>query len=86
MRPEIRERIAAIVGEDCAGDYENARRLWLAGRCPCCGTEADEPDVDGTEPELIGEGVLMCGRCIRNRHMDYPPGSGEALLLAVLPG
>ena len=64
-----------------AADFGDARRRWLAGDCPCCGMDAGWPDVDGTEPEPIAEGVLICGRCIRNGHPDPPV---RALMLAAL--
>jgi hypothetical protein len=83
VRAAIRERIAAIPGVQSADIFDDARARWLAGLCPCCGHDADVPDVDGQEPEVIGDGVMICGRCIRNRHLDG--GVGDALLLAVLP-
>lgn len=47
------------------------RRRWMAGRCPCCGGGLYSwPGPDGVEhqPEAIGEGVMMCGRCMGNEH------------------
>jgi hypothetical protein len=35
-----------------------------------------------TEPEPVAEGVMLCGRCIANEHMD-PPGYLEALLESI---
>lgn len=65
-----------------AADYGACRPRWLAGECPCCGMKP-YPDVDGTECEAIGEGVIICGRCVLNRHMD--DGVKELILAALLP-
>jgi len=55
---------------DMAGD---AARLYHAGRCPCCGSKlyewTDSRDVT-YQPAQIGEGVLLCGRCIGNEHHE----------------
>lgn len=40
---------------------------WSHGRCPCCGGELAE-SVNGVPCRAIGEGVMMCGRCIENEH------------------
>jgi hypothetical protein len=60
-------------------------RRWAAGRCPCCAGGIDEwEDSRGevTGPEVIAEGVSVCGRCIANGHMN-PEGFLEALLEAI---
>ena len=45
------------------------RDLWAAGRCPCCGCfPAASEGTYGGQPKAIGEGVIMCGRCIENEH------------------
>jgi hypothetical protein len=60
------------------------RRAWLAGRCPCCKSGLWEWEWDGvvTEPEVIAEGVTMCGRCIANEH-DRDDMIAEILRLLV---
>ena len=59
--------------------YENARRRWLAGECPCCGLDG------GTNPKpgaAIAEGVRLCEVCTRgNHHLD---SEHVALLLAAI--
>lgn len=57
-------------------------RRWAAGCCPCCGGELDH-DVDGQAPAPIGEGVMICGRCVANDHMQ-PPGLVAAILAAIV--
>lgn len=74
--------LAAMPHADAA-DFDGARSRWLAGKCPCCGSDALEPDADGTEPEPVAEGVIICGRCIANRHLD--DGVRELILAALLP-
>jgi hypothetical protein len=64
-------------------DFSDARPRWLAGLCPCCGMPADLEHVDGTEAEAIAEGVIICGRCVANRHMDGPVRS--LMVAALLP-
>ncbi len=45
-------------------------RRWAAGLCPCCGAELDWwRDI---EPQAIGEGVMVCGRCVDNEHGIRP--------------
>jgi hypothetical protein len=65
-------------------DFSDARARWLAGKCPCCGMEIEEW-YDGTEPEALGEGVSICGRCVANQHMTDPDVL-EAMLRSLLPG
>lgn len=65
-------------------DFADCRSRWLAGECPCCGGEICE-HYDGTQPEPLGEGVMICGRCIANEHMADPEFCG-AMLGALLPG
>lgn len=38
------------------------------------------------QPEAIGEGVTLCGRCIGNNHHTDPPGFGDLLLTAIAEG
>lgn len=60
------------------------RRSWELGRCPCCGGALCEY-IDGTEPEAIGEGVMLCGRCVAMEH-HWTPGLVPALLEAIVLG
>jgi hypothetical protein len=62
-------------------ESSDPRSRWLAGLCPCCGTDLTE-HVDGTQPEAIGEGVTICGRCVANDHMR--DGFRELLLAALV--
>lgn len=67
----------------------DTRRVWLAGLCPCCSSELYPwPDRDGNEvePETVAEEVVFCGRCILNRHHEYPEGVLEAILEALVVG
>jgi hypothetical protein len=64
--------------------FDGARSRWLAGLCPCCGSEVCEYYYDGTMPEAIGEGVMICGQCIANRHV-IDPEFRAAMLAAILP-
>jgi hypothetical protein len=89
MRMTLSSRALAAMAPILAGlphvvtaDFGSCRPRWLAGECPCCGMEPC-PDADGTECEAIGEGVIICGRCVRNRHMD--DGVRELMLCALLP-
>lgn len=45
-------------------------RRWAAGDCPCCGAGISSW-IDGTAPQVVAEGVRLCGRCIANEH-DEP--------------
>jgi hypothetical protein len=61
-------------------------RRWAAGRCPCCAAPLEEhEDRDGevTQPQVIGEGVTICGRCSAEGHMEDPDGLQEDLLMAI---
>lgn len=70
-------------------DLEDVRTRWLAGLCPCCGagicgwdhTYRDE----SFEPEAIGEGVVICGRCVGNQHLGDPEFR-VAMLMAIVGG
>lgn len=44
---------------------------WAAGLCPCCAGDVCEY-YDATQPQAIGEGVMVCGRCVANEHGDLP--------------
>jgi hypothetical protein len=71
-----------------AEDFTECRRLWLAGKCPCCGAELDSwinSNHETIQPEAIAEGVMMCGRCIGNEHHIRPEGFLEMLLKSLLP-
>jgi hypothetical protein len=66
----------------------DCRRYWLAGRCPCCGSELCEwpaPDGSLVAPETVAEGVVMCGRCIGNHHHEKPGEFLPLLLESLLP-
>lgn len=66
-------------------DAEHARRYHRAGLCPCCGSKLGEwtdNDYEVIEPQAIGEGVVLCGRCIGNKHQETP-GFLEWLLLSL---
>jgi hypothetical protein len=69
-----------------ASDFADARPRWLAGLCPCCGGDICEWEWrdDIWEPKAIGEGVMICGRCVGNDHMA-PDGFVELLLASLLP-
>ena len=58
---------------------DDTYRRWARGDCPCCGAALDWwPDV---APEAIGEGVMICGRCVENDHMRL---DGEDVLTAAM--
>ena len=57
-------------------------RRWAAGCCPCCGGSLTGY-IDGTEPEAIGEGVSVCGRCAAMQHVSAFPELGAAMLEAI---
>lgn len=59
---------------------------WAAGRCPCCGMALDEWWWKGevTQPVAIGEGVIMCGRCIANEHGRESADFIPTLLLCIV--
>lgn len=72
--------------EEKAEMAEDMRRLHRAGLCPCCGSEIGEwIDVNRevVEPQAIGEGVALCGRCIGNDH-HTTFGLAEFILQALL--
>ena len=56
---------------------------WSDGVCPCCGGDIDEW-IDGTQPQAIGEGVMICGRCIAYDHMSSADGFVVAMLEAIV--
>jgi hypothetical protein len=70
-------------------DFEDVRSRWLAGLCPCCGSEICGWDHtyrdESYEPEPIAEGVMICGRCVGNEHV-VDPEFRDAMLAALLPG
>lgn len=55
-------------------EFEGSRARWLRGLCPCCGGRLCEWEWRGEvhEPAPIGEGVMLCGRCIGNEHHLTP--------------
>lgn len=57
------------------------RRYWLAGHCPCCGSEDFDNDPDAG-PEWIGEGVRLCAHCVYRGH--HEPDIATVLLQLVL--
>ena len=63
-------------------DFEDAYAYWVRGLCPCCGAGLDWYD----EPEAIGEGVMLSGRCIENRHHLTPPEFVPMMLRAIALG
>lgn len=63
-------------------DFESCRARWLAGLCPCCGSGLNDWDE---EPSVVAEGVVMCGRCIKNQHYD-PPEFLQSMLEAIEKG
>jgi hypothetical protein len=68
-------------------DFAGCRAYWLAGLCPCCGGELDDwvsLAGDVVDPEAIGEGVMLCGRCTGNEHAADPEFR-DAMLAAILP-
>ena len=49
------------------------RDAYLAGKCPCCGSSLIEWNDNNRNtycPAPIAEGVMICGRCVGNRHCD----------------
>ena len=57
----------------CEEDFADAYARWADGDCPCCGVmrmESYWPDNYGEPhaPQVIGEGVMICGRCVANEH------------------
>lgn len=68
-------------------DFSDAYRRWAEGRCPCCGNPLGE--IYDCEDKVIGEGVVMCGDCVRRGHAD-PDGDEDCfiqeLLLSIAAG
>jgi hypothetical protein len=58
-------------------DFADAYARWAAGCCPCCGGGL------GESPEPIGEGVMLCGRCIENEH-HLTAGEFVPMMLAAI--
>lgn len=58
------------------------RRLWLAGRCPCCGADGFD-NWPGGEPLVIAEGVRLCAWCV---HRGHHRGDVAPALLAAIAG
>lgn len=52
--------------------FSDSYARWADGKCPCCASEICDWEWDGQvyEPQAIGEGVMMCGRCIGNNHHE----------------
>jgi hypothetical protein len=67
----------------CLEDFEDAYARWAAGRCPCCGAALDWWT---TPPEAIGEGVMLCGRCIENKHHLAADEFVPVMLMAIAQG
>lgn len=63
-------------------EFESCRRYWASGLCPCCGSGLNDWDE---EPEAVAEGVMMCGRCIKNEHYN-PPQFLKMMLEAIATG
>lgn len=63
--------------------FEDCRRAWQAGRCPCCGGHLI--DWFEVQPGAVAEGVMFCGRCIAMHHHDDPPEFLPRMLAALLP-
>lgn len=61
--------------------FTGTYRRWAAGLCPCCGARLTEW-TDGTPPAAIGEGVMVCGRCVAMDHLS-PDGFRDMLLDAI---
>lgn len=64
--------------------YSVVRERWLAGRCPCCGSDdvAGDPDA-----RPVAEGVLFCGYCCGDGHGHHEDEEHVAnMLRSLLPG
>lgn len=74
MQPvdKLDDRSSAVIGE--------TYRRWASLCCPCCGAELEAADPDR---QAIGEGVVICGRCVLNDHLE-PPALVAAMLEAIL--
>jgi len=62
-------------------DFKGTYSRWVSGKCPCCGSDLGEDE--GTCPQTIAEGVVLCGRCIRQEH-HLTAGVVEGILLALV--
>ena len=60
--------------------FEDAYTRWAEGLCPCCGHTWQYGNY-----KAIGEGVMICGTCVRDKH-DEPAEFREGLLLSILNG
>lgn len=58
---------------------ETMRARWTAGLCPCCGMGLGSGSLG------VGEGVLICGWCVKEGH-DKIDGYTPLLLDAILTG
>jgi hypothetical protein len=67
-------------------ELAGCRSSWLAGMCPCCGSEICGWEWNGAvhEPQAIAEDVLLCGRCAGNQHLNDPE-LRTAVLIALVP-
>lgn len=74
-------------GDIPADFFSDAHARWAAGRCPCCASDMCEWEWNGevAEPRAIGEGVMMCGRCVANNHHEET-GFIPAMLEAIASG
>jgi acetyltransferase-like isoleucine patch superfamily enzyme len=67
--------------EDFAAAYDR----WAALLCPCCGVAEFNDATDGP-PAVIGEGVMICGRCVANEHGRESDQFFPMMLTAILTG
>jgi hypothetical protein len=76
-----------FLGMTDLSDFAGTRERWLAGACPCCGGPICEHEYrnEVTDPQLVAEGVTLCGRCIANEHHETD-GFLELLVASLLPG
>ena len=77
----VRREAAAQDGNRVSSDLDGTWERWRAGLCPCCGMAVIE-HCDGTMPQALGEGVLICGRCVANEHMR--DGFGDLILASLV--
>ena len=69
-------------------DQKHIRELWQRGMCPCCGMPGifgwTGNDGEEFEPAPIAEDVMICGRCVGNKHCDPDRPDGKATLEYIL--
>jgi hypothetical protein len=69
------------------GGLGDTYRRWAAGACPCCAGEMGPSwSTSGgsgrtVPPRAIGEGVEICGECVKREHDD--PLTADAILRAI---